>query len=140
MDNHSFTIPSLVNAQARAFGNKLALISNQNSFTYFQIHTICKFIVPKIPQISKNPRLGEKDVKEKLNNELKELKNQNSFLQDGNESLTANIEKDNLSQKLKLETENQRLKTENKNLTLQIERLEEEHETLELRIASEKVY
>ncbi|SVB20796.1 uncharacterized protein METZ01_LOCUS173650, partial [marine metagenome] len=35
MDNHSFTIPSLVNAQARAFGNKLALISNQSSFTYF---------------------------------------------------------------------------------------------------------
>ena len=48
MDNHSFTIPSLVNAQARAFGNKLALISNQNSFTYFQIDELSSIIASNL--------------------------------------------------------------------------------------------
>ena len=48
MDNHSFTIPSLVNAQARAFGNKLALISNQNSFTYFQIDELSTIIASNL--------------------------------------------------------------------------------------------
>ena len=48
MDNHSFTIPSLVNSQAKNFGQKLALVSNQNSFSYSQIDELSSIIASNL--------------------------------------------------------------------------------------------
>ena len=48
MDNHSFTIPSLVNSQAKNFGEKLALVSNQNFFSYSQIDELSTIIASNL--------------------------------------------------------------------------------------------
>ncbi len=48
MDIHSFTIPSLVNSQAKKFGDKLALISDQNSFSYSQVDEFSSIIASNL--------------------------------------------------------------------------------------------
>ena len=48
MDIHSFTIPSLVNSQAKKFGDKLALVSDQNSFSYSQVDEFSSIIASNL--------------------------------------------------------------------------------------------
>ncbi len=48
MDIHSFTIPSLVNSQAKNLGEKLALVSDQNSFSYSQIDKFSSIIASNL--------------------------------------------------------------------------------------------
>tara|TARA_B100001250_G_scaffold414616_1_gene454673 strand:- start:2282 stop:3823 length:1542 start_codon:yes stop_codon:yes gene_type:complete len=48
MDTHSFTIPSLVNSQAKKFGDKLVLVSDQNSFSYSQVDEFSSIIASNL--------------------------------------------------------------------------------------------